>query len=249
MRRQKAGVEGSRANSPARWLRFTVTVNVIAPGPIDTALIAKVPRARRFRRSSIGRWSLSRLTPEDLWNVVSLLLASGRPDDPAARSLHLGGSVKGTSLDESSPANMQTERDPFRSVRRIACVSPTSTRARPRSAAVSWRRHRPGTVISTRGPLPRCRGDRPERVVVPMTADTRPQHPRRLRQAGVTITIRGDRVARHDEPRSSHRLRSKSCGAARQSRPDSCFIGIHRPPEGHPARSVPLPDLVIAAAP
>jgi len=43
-------------------------------------------------------------------------------------------------------------------------------------------------------------------VVVPLTADTEAQHPYFCEQAGVTITIRGDRVARHDVPPSSHPL-------------------------------------------
>ena len=43
-------------------------------------------------------------------------------------------------------------------------------------------------------------------VVVPLTADTEAQHQYFCEQAGVTITIHGDQVARHDMPRSSHPL-------------------------------------------
>jgi 3-oxoacyl-[acyl-carrier protein] reductase len=66
-----------------------VTVNCVAPGPIDTALIAKVPS------ESIGeivsRQIIQRKgTPEDVWDIVSLLL------EPAAgmitgEVLHVGG--------------------------------------------------------------------------------------------------------------------------------------------------------------
>jgi 3-oxoacyl-[acyl-carrier protein] reductase len=85
----KAGVETFSRAFAREMADHGVTVNCVAPGPIDTALIAKVPS------ESIGeivsRQIIQRKgTPEDVWDIVSLLL------EPAAgmitgEVLHVGG--------------------------------------------------------------------------------------------------------------------------------------------------------------
>jgi len=85
----KAGVETFSRAFAREMADHGVTVNCVAPGPIDTALIAKVPAAsidEIVSRQIIAR----KATPEDVWKIVSLLL------DPAAESitgevLHVGG--------------------------------------------------------------------------------------------------------------------------------------------------------------
>jgi 3-oxoacyl-[acyl-carrier protein] reductase len=85
----KAGVEGFSRAFAREMAGFNVTVNVIAPGPIDTELIAKVPREKI--QAIIDRQIVPvQATPEDLWNVVSLLLSpEGRMI--SGQVLHLGG--------------------------------------------------------------------------------------------------------------------------------------------------------------
>lgn len=69
----KAGVEGFSRAFAREMADHNVTVNVIAPGPIDTDLIAKIPPEKIERivdRQIIPR----RGTPDDVWHVVQMLL-------------------------------------------------------------------------------------------------------------------------------------------------------------------------------
>lgn len=70
----KAGVEGFSRSFAREMSDHGVTVNVIAPGPIDTDLIRKVP-AEKIQEIVNRQISQSMAVPEDVWNVVSLLLA------------------------------------------------------------------------------------------------------------------------------------------------------------------------------
>lgn len=70
----KAGVEGFSRSFAREMADFNVTVNVIAPGPIDTDLIAKVPA------SAIDRIVAHQIIPrkfekEDIVRLVDLILA------------------------------------------------------------------------------------------------------------------------------------------------------------------------------
>lgn len=69
----KAGVEGFSRAFAREVAGFGITVNCVAPGPIDTNLIAKVPAEaidRIVRRQVVQRKG----TPDDVWNVVAFLL-------------------------------------------------------------------------------------------------------------------------------------------------------------------------------
>lgn len=70
----KAGVEGFSRSFAREMSDHGVTVNVIAPGPIDTDLIRKIP-AEKIQEIVNRQISQSMAVPEDVWNVVSLLLA------------------------------------------------------------------------------------------------------------------------------------------------------------------------------
>jgi 3-oxoacyl-[acyl-carrier protein] reductase len=66
-----------------------VTVNAVAPGPIETALIAKVPKEKVddvVRQQIIPRQG----TPEDVWNIVSMLL-SPEGSMISGETIHVGG--------------------------------------------------------------------------------------------------------------------------------------------------------------
>jgi 3-oxoacyl-[acyl-carrier protein] reductase len=87
----KAGVEGFSRTFAREMADFGITVNCISPGPIDTALIAKVPE-ENIRRIVSHQIIQRKAEPEDVWNVTSLLLS------PAANwvtgdvdVIHLGG--------------------------------------------------------------------------------------------------------------------------------------------------------------
>ena len=70
----KAGVEGFTRTFARELAPHGVTVNAIAPGPIETALIAKVPKEKVeavVKQQIIPRQG----TPEDVWNIVSMLLS------------------------------------------------------------------------------------------------------------------------------------------------------------------------------
>jgi 3-oxoacyl-[acyl-carrier protein] reductase len=85
----KAGVEGFTRVFAREVAAHGITVNAIAPGPIDTALIAKVPRDKVdavVQQQIIPRQG----TPEDVWNILSMLLA---PESSmvSGQTLHVGG--------------------------------------------------------------------------------------------------------------------------------------------------------------
>ncbi|NWG46867.1 MAG: SDR family oxidoreductase [Alphaproteobacteria bacterium] len=70
----KAGIE-SFSRTLARELgEFAVTVNTIAPGPVDTDLIAKVP-AESISRIMEGQLLPYKAEPEDIWQVTAFLLS------------------------------------------------------------------------------------------------------------------------------------------------------------------------------
>lgn len=85
----KAGVEGFTRVFARELAPHGITVNAISPGPIDTALIAKVPKdniAAVVKQQIIQRQG----TPEDVWNILSMLL---RPESSmlSGQTLHVGG--------------------------------------------------------------------------------------------------------------------------------------------------------------
>lgn len=85
----KAGVEGFTRVFARELAPHGVTVNAIAPGPIDTALIAKVPQEKVdavVKQQIIQRQG----TPEDVWNIVSMLL-SPQASMISGETLHVGG--------------------------------------------------------------------------------------------------------------------------------------------------------------
>jgi 3-oxoacyl-[acyl-carrier protein] reductase len=66
-----------------------VTVNVVAPGPIDTALLEKVPREKIDE--VVSRQLITRQgEPEDVWNIVSMLLAQ-QSSMITGQTIYVGG--------------------------------------------------------------------------------------------------------------------------------------------------------------
>jgi 3-oxoacyl-[acyl-carrier protein] reductase len=85
----KAGVEGFSRAFARELSPHGITVNTIAPGPIDTALIAKVPKenvAAVVRQQIIQRQG----QPEDVWNILSLLL-SPESSMITGQTIYVGG--------------------------------------------------------------------------------------------------------------------------------------------------------------
>jgi 3-oxoacyl-[acyl-carrier protein] reductase len=85
----KAGVEGFTRVFARELAPHGVTVNAIAPGPIETALIAKVPRDKVdavVKQQIIPRQG----TPQDVWNILSMLLSS-ESSMVSGQTLHVGG--------------------------------------------------------------------------------------------------------------------------------------------------------------
>lgn len=85
----KAGVEGFSRVFARELAPHGVTVNTIAPGPIETALIAKVPREKVdavVRQQIIPKQG----TPQDVWNIVTMLL-SPESSMVSGQTLHVGG--------------------------------------------------------------------------------------------------------------------------------------------------------------
>jgi len=70
----KAGVEGFTRVFARELAPHGVTVNAIAPGPIETALIAKVPKDKVD--AVVAQQIIPRQgTPDDVWNIVTMLLS------------------------------------------------------------------------------------------------------------------------------------------------------------------------------
>lgn len=85
----KAGVEAFSRTFAREMSPHGVTVNTIAPGPIDTALIEKVPRDKID--TVVGRQIIERQAePSDVWNIVSLLL-SKESSMISGETIHVGG--------------------------------------------------------------------------------------------------------------------------------------------------------------
>ena len=85
----KAGVEGFSKAFAREMADFNITVNVIAPGPVDTDLIAKVPSAKIdeiVMQQTIQRKS----EKDDIWNVASILLDK-RSEMISGQIINVGG--------------------------------------------------------------------------------------------------------------------------------------------------------------
>lgn len=85
----KAGIEGFTRSFAREMADHNVTVNAIAPGPIATDLIAKVPRQHIER--VVAQQIIPRMaTKDDVAKVVSLLL-SEEASMVTGEIIHLGG--------------------------------------------------------------------------------------------------------------------------------------------------------------
>ena len=85
----KAGVETFSRCLARELAHFGVTVNAVAPGPIDTNLLRGVPREKV--EALVNRQVVQRMSsPEDVWNTVEFLLGetSGMI---SGEVLHVGG--------------------------------------------------------------------------------------------------------------------------------------------------------------
>jgi 3-oxoacyl-[acyl-carrier protein] reductase len=85
----KAGVEGFSRSFAREMAPYGVTVNVIAPGPVDTDLIAKVPLEKI--QAVVDRQVISRKAgPEDVLRTVRMLMAADS-DMLSGQVFHIGG--------------------------------------------------------------------------------------------------------------------------------------------------------------
>lgn len=85
----KGGVE-TFSRAVARELSpYGITVNTVAPGPIATNLTAKVP-SDKIQKIVDQQIIPIHATPEDVWNIVSLLL-SPQANMISGEVLHVGG--------------------------------------------------------------------------------------------------------------------------------------------------------------
>ena len=85
----KAGVEGFSRAFAREMSPHGVTVNTVAPGPIDTGLLEKVPREKID--DVVARQLITRQgEPEDVWNIVSLLL-SPQSSMITGQTIYVGG--------------------------------------------------------------------------------------------------------------------------------------------------------------
>lgn len=85
----KAGVEGFTRAFAREMADFGVTVNAVAPGPVDTAMIAKVPASQI--REIVERQIIQRQAePEDVWRTLSTLLEE-KADMITGEVIHIGG--------------------------------------------------------------------------------------------------------------------------------------------------------------
>jgi len=71
----KAGVETFSRSFAREMAPYKVTVNCIAPGPIDTDLIAKVP-SEKIQNIVNQQMFQRKAKPDDVWQIASLLLQS-----------------------------------------------------------------------------------------------------------------------------------------------------------------------------
>ena len=85
----KAGVEGFSRAFAREMAPHGVTVNTVAPGPIETALISNVPRDKVT--AVVNQQIIQKQAqPEDIWNIISLLL-SKESSMISGETLHVGG--------------------------------------------------------------------------------------------------------------------------------------------------------------
>lgn len=85
----KAGVEGFSRTFAREMAPHGITVNAIAPGPIETDLIAKVPKEQITE--IVSRQIIQRQAgPEDVYDIVSLLLSPGS-SMISGETIHVGG--------------------------------------------------------------------------------------------------------------------------------------------------------------
>ncbi|MBK1720024.1 SDR family NAD(P)-dependent oxidoreductase [Thiocystis violacea] len=85
----KSGIEGFSRAFAREMADFNVTVNVVAPGPMRTALIQGVPEPAietLVRSQVVPRMA----QPEDLWHLVAFLLDEGS-SMLSGQVFHLGG--------------------------------------------------------------------------------------------------------------------------------------------------------------
>ena len=85
----KAGVEGFSRSFAREMAPHEVTVNVIAPGPIDTDLIAKVPSAKI--QAIVDRQVIPhKAVPENVLSIILMLLSS-ESSMFSGQIFHVGG--------------------------------------------------------------------------------------------------------------------------------------------------------------
>jgi 3-oxoacyl-[acyl-carrier protein] reductase len=85
----KAGVEGFSRAFAREMAPHGVTVNTVAPGPIETALISNVPRDKVT--AVVNQQIIQKQgQPEDIWNIISLLL-SKESSMISGETIHVGG--------------------------------------------------------------------------------------------------------------------------------------------------------------
>jgi 3-oxoacyl-[acyl-carrier protein] reductase len=85
----KAGVEGFTRSFAREMAPHGVTVNAIAPGPIDTDLIANVP-SEKLQAITDRQIIPRKASVEDVWQIVRILLS---PESAmlSGQVLHVGG--------------------------------------------------------------------------------------------------------------------------------------------------------------
>lgn len=85
----KGGVEVFSRCLAAELAYFAITVNTVAPPPIDTPMLAGLTREQKdavIQRQIIKRQAV----PEDVWNIISFLLDE-KSDMLTGHVLHVGG--------------------------------------------------------------------------------------------------------------------------------------------------------------